>query len=340
MPRKREPTDPDKLRRESAGRYRTADGRFAVSGEPGGSWYLADDEQANEFGLPRLIGPYPTLVRVREAIREMRAGIAEGAAPGVAQPSPGKPQLTVIPGGAGEGATERPATPPRRGAKQEPAETMPEAAGSKPGSSEAAESSEPSGESVSAEPVRVARRPAGPAWLERLDPKERARLRRVIAALERLDVVDAEMVVRAETRSGLPQTARALLVHTVWQEVIDVWRRESGAVEGAAEALGPRVGFGGVDAAVKRLLDGEPEDDDLPMVARLVAFRSAAVLLEALARGRPARRDPRRELPGWRLVEADKDGEPTGRTMQLSEDDLLRSARPAVGPDAADDDRD
>jgi hypothetical protein len=62
-----EPTDPDKLKRETAGSYRTADGRFEVR-EAGIGWYLVDTTQQNEFGQELLHGPYGTLKDVRVAI--------------------------------------------------------------------------------------------------------------------------------------------------------------------------------------------------------------------------------------------------------------------------------
>jgi hypothetical protein len=306
VPRKREPdgTDepkgPEKLVRESAGRYRTADGRFGVSGEPGGSWYLADAEQANEFGLPRLIGPYPTLDRVREVIGQMRAGI-EVEAPAGPAPTGGKPQLTVIPGGAGQ-----------------PADILPP----KPGQGRAP--------SAGRAPAERPRPPSPPTWLERLEPKERTRATKLIRALERLDMPDAEGIARADLKSGLPQAARAVLVRMVWQELVDGWGRDPAAVHDAAAALGRQKAFAGAEMAVRRLLDGEPEGEDLPLVVRVVALRTAARLFEILARGRAARGNSGRDLPGWRLVELDAEGEPTDRALQLSEDDVLRLA-PAPG---------
>jgi hypothetical protein len=63
--------DPDKLTRQQAGTYRTADARFEVrQGDLG--WFLVDAEQANEFGQELIHGPYATLAAVREAIPAAR----------------------------------------------------------------------------------------------------------------------------------------------------------------------------------------------------------------------------------------------------------------------------
>jgi hypothetical protein len=60
------------LIRDAEGRYRSADGRFSVERE-GTSWYLRDSRQPDELGLPRILGPYPTLDAAREAIAEAPA---------------------------------------------------------------------------------------------------------------------------------------------------------------------------------------------------------------------------------------------------------------------------
>ena len=59
--------DADKLIRQAAGSYRTADERFEVR-EAGVGWYLVDTTQQNEFGQELLHGPYDTLKDVRAAI--------------------------------------------------------------------------------------------------------------------------------------------------------------------------------------------------------------------------------------------------------------------------------
>src|SRR3954453_21547278 len=61
------PAGPNDLVRESAGVYRSGDGRFEVQKSDLG-WYLVDTEQANEFGQQLIHGPLPTLDAVRKAI--------------------------------------------------------------------------------------------------------------------------------------------------------------------------------------------------------------------------------------------------------------------------------
>ncbi len=63
--------DPDKLVRQSAGVYRSADERFEVRQE-GLGWFVADSAQANELGQPLIHGPFATMAAVREALPAAR----------------------------------------------------------------------------------------------------------------------------------------------------------------------------------------------------------------------------------------------------------------------------
>lgn len=63
--------DPNRLIRDSAGAYRSEDGRFEVR-DGGTGWFITDAQQTNEFGQELVIGPYATLVAVREALPEAR----------------------------------------------------------------------------------------------------------------------------------------------------------------------------------------------------------------------------------------------------------------------------
>jgi N-acetylglutamate synthase len=65
--------DPEKLKREHAGTYRTADARFTVEQSMTG-WMVLDAEQTDELGLPLARGPFATLDDAREAIVDARSG--------------------------------------------------------------------------------------------------------------------------------------------------------------------------------------------------------------------------------------------------------------------------
>jgi hypothetical protein len=78
------PPDPDKLVRQTAGSYRTADDRFEARQAAQG-WFLVDTEQSNEFGQELIHGPFGTLKDLREAIPGSRT------AKTIAMPKPPKP---------------------------------------------------------------------------------------------------------------------------------------------------------------------------------------------------------------------------------------------------------
>jgi ribosomal protein S18 acetylase RimI-like enzyme len=65
--------DEEKLKREHAGTYQTADGRFTVEQSSTG-WLVIDSEQTNELGLPLARGPFATLDEARAAVGEARSG--------------------------------------------------------------------------------------------------------------------------------------------------------------------------------------------------------------------------------------------------------------------------
>ncbi|HEY2916176.1 MAG TPA: GNAT family N-acetyltransferase [Candidatus Limnocylindrales bacterium] len=71
----KQPPDPTTLKRESAGTYRTVDGRFTVQ-EASGRWLVLDAEQQDELGLPLTRGPFDTLAGARAAVTSARSGPA------------------------------------------------------------------------------------------------------------------------------------------------------------------------------------------------------------------------------------------------------------------------
>src|SRR5688572_31392584 len=71
----RPPASPDSLKRQRAGTYTTADGRFTVESSSSG-WLLLDGEQTDELGLPLARGPFTTLDAAKAAIGAARSGPA------------------------------------------------------------------------------------------------------------------------------------------------------------------------------------------------------------------------------------------------------------------------
>jgi hypothetical protein len=325
-----------KLKRERAGRYVTADGRFAVEGDAAGAWYLIDSERQNELGLPLVQGPFPTIDVARQAVAE--AARAEGdklpppgphpkpRAPKVApaplaprplvRPTPGIPDSGSLP--AARTHVEAPGSRPRLRAletpsESDPAQRPPVRSGSRPTQETQRARPAPSKDASLEEP----------AWLARLQPEQRVEARRLLSLLERAGINDPAPV-RREIEAGLPEVARALLAHRVQRDAIEPWAGDPNVIDeltaGTAttkEARDPRIRA--AKAAMRRLLTkGNPED--LALFAWLVAYVTSIRIFEALEH---EGRDPGQGLRGWRLVELGAGRAPTGRALAIDEPDLL-----------------
>jgi hypothetical protein len=164
MPKAKRPAeagDPDKLQRQAAGTYRTADGRFEVRGGSTAGWFLVDSEQTNDFGQQLIQGPFATLADVRAAI-----------------PSARSTKITPI---------RPPAAPSRRAEKPKAPKSPP--------------------------------RPP-PSWIERLPPAEATAVRRLIGALEREGVSDAEALVRRD-REGIGPAIATRIIERRLAAIVD-----------------------------------------------------------------------------------------------------------------------
>jgi hypothetical protein len=141
-------TDPDRLIRQSDGGYRSADERFSVE-QANGSWFLADQATADDFGQPRVAGPFATLKLVKDAIPRVRAG----------------------------------PTPLRKPIKQ------------------------------TKRPAKAAPPPKPETWLDRLSAEDRRGAERLVRALERAGLPDADSVAESHIVGGRGFTdlARRLL---------------------------------------------------------------------------------------------------------------------------------
>ena len=69
------PASETSLKRESAGRYASRDGRFSVE-QSSGRWMLVDGESTDDLGLPLVRGPFATLDEARDAMDAARSGPA------------------------------------------------------------------------------------------------------------------------------------------------------------------------------------------------------------------------------------------------------------------------
>lgn len=173
--------DPERLVRQQAGTYRTADERFEIR-EADLGWFLVDSEQTNEFGQELIQGPFATLKAVRAALPGARA----------AKPA-GRPRAT-----------------PKKAAA-------------------ATRSKEPS------------KPPPPQSWIEQLPKAEATGVRKLIGALEREGIADADALVRRDREGLLPAVAARLIERRLDALVADLPDAEQKAgralVRRAAEVI-------------------------------------------------------------------------------------------------------
>ena len=67
-------------KRAEAGKYRSSDERFMISSEGPSRWFITDDEEQDELGLARTVGPFDTLDDAKAAA-EARRGAAPAESP-------------------------------------------------------------------------------------------------------------------------------------------------------------------------------------------------------------------------------------------------------------------
>jgi GNAT superfamily N-acetyltransferase len=115
------PVDPDKLVREKAGAYRSADGRFTVESQASGAWFVVDSGQLDELGMARVLGPFATLDDAKDAISHARsappvASFLKARAQQKSKDPRGKARSDAAAGatsqGKGRGAERAPKAPP------------------------------------------------------------------------------------------------------------------------------------------------------------------------------------------------------------------------------------
>jgi len=188
----------DALTRLGGGRWETKDGRFQIEPQSG-TWVIVDTTQTNEFGLPLVRGPYPSLTSAKEAIEAARE---QG------------PVESPLADRIGKAATA-PAAKPSKATK----------------ASAKGSDSEP-------EPPAEPPPPPEPKWIRDLRPADRRKATELIARLEALGVeaADAGAVARAEVSQGLPAVARLAIERRIRAAIAPTDDAQA-AVRAAVEAV-------------------------------------------------------------------------------------------------------
>jgi hypothetical protein len=219
----------DSLKRQGGGRWETRDGRFAIESQSG-TWVVVDNSQTDDLGLPLVRGPFGSLTAAKEAIETARTtGPAESPlAERIKQAQAGEGRTAKARSGTSSGHRKPRREPPARAEPSKP--TTP----------------------------RKPEPPREPGWLRDLEPADRRRAHELIRRLKKLEVDQAEAIVRAEFVLDQPAVARLALERHL-ERVIE-------GSEGSREA---------VRAAIDALVSGR--DGDLGVSWRVVDERGRPV---------------------------------------------------------------
>jgi hypothetical protein len=219
---KEKPVPPWK--RAEAGTYRSSDDRFTISSEGPSRWFITDEEELDELGLARTVGPYDTLDDAKTAAEDRR-GAAPAASPLAERIGTGRKAEE------GRGAAARSKAAPEPKAKPAP--------------------------------------PPPKTWLDKLEDDDREtarRARRLISALEREGITDADALVRRDVLGGQPVVATLLLARDIL-DAIGTSSKSDSVIEAVTEVLGSSKARRGLPGWELVERDG-PTDE--PRVIRLV----------------------------------------------------------------------
>jgi len=189
----------DALKRLGGGRWETRDGRFQIEPQSG-TWVIVDTTQTNEFGLPLVRGPFPSLTAAKEAIETAReeGPVTSPLAERIGEAAKPEPQREPVAAGRGD---RKVAADTQDTELEEPEEPAPE-----------------------------------PQWLRGLKPLSRQRARDLIAKLESLGFDDAEAIARSEVADGEPAIVRAAIRRQI-EQATKGKRSVDSAVDAVVEVL-------------------------------------------------------------------------------------------------------
>ncbi|HEX8321950.1 hypothetical protein [Longimicrobium sp.] len=140
------------------------------------------------------------------------------------------------------------------------------------------------------------------------------RIRELSEIFRDLGADDYEDRARSEVEEDTPQLATFLALRKMWRHAMP-WRDDPhGWIEVVVEeADDPNAPFPDAGQALRRMLAAGADPDDVLKVTRMVALETLFSTLHTVDDGRDHAAPE--GTPGWRLVETDPEGEPTGRVV-------------------------
>lgn len=148
------------------------------------------------------------------------------------------------------------------------------------------------------------------------------RIRELSEVFRDLGADDYEDWARSEVEDDTPRLATFLALRKMWRHAMP-WRDDPrGWIEVIVEeADDPNAAFPDAGQALRRMLAAGADPDDVLTVARMVALETLFSTLHTLDDGRDHAAPE--DTPGWRLVETEPTGEPTGRVVSGLHEEVL-----------------
>jgi hypothetical protein len=170
-------------------------------------------------------------------------------------------------------------------------------------------------------------------WLAQLDLPRRAQAEATIKNLWASGVRNAEEIVRKDFIENVPSVAAHVLLRDL-QAQTDGWIEDSeqwvpSFIESCAKDR--TTEFADASVALERMLGAGIDAVEIGRVARMVAYKSMFHFLHVLDQGSEA--EAYEQLPGWKLVEVDKNFRETGRQIKDLHDQMLEPEQTASTPE-------
>jgi len=162
-------------------------------------------------------------------------------------------------------------------------------------------------------------------WFASLSQEDRAKTGELISKLRDLGADRPELWARAEVSAeASPQLVRFLILRKFWPLLIDGWSRDPDSWMGRmieAAERNPKGHFADAGLAMKRMKACGVSVADIVSVLRMASFEAAFGVLDLFDEGCDLDAPP--DFPTWCIMEADPDGNLTGRHITSLHESLL-----------------
>jgi hypothetical protein len=162
-----------------------------------------------------------------------------------------------------------------------------------------------------------------PSWIESLPEEKRAAAIELLAQFKSLGATDAEDWAQSEIEEDFAQLARFLFLRRILLSFVNFWR-DHPEIWTDPFKKGSKAAI-----ALKKMQDAGISAEEIGAVARMVAYQTATNMVFMIDAGKD--RWETKELPGWKLMETNQNGELTGRDVAALHEDMLIMAEKLTG---------